>query len=120
MMKTEPVSNDYLNQVVQEQAQVEQQLRRQTPLSPAPGKPRAKRVLAPADQPGSVDYVDSATSVVGAPTKAANPLKLDAVGPDMTSEAGGGCGSGCGCGSEGGHTHAHASTKKEGGDAFEV
>jgi His-Xaa-Ser system protein HxsD len=56
----------------------------------------------------------------GAPSKAANPLKLDAVGPDMTSEAGGGCGSGCGCGSEGGHTHAHASSKKEGGDAFEV
>jgi hypothetical protein len=68
-MITQPVSNDYLNQVVQEQAQVEQELRRQAPL-------RAKAVLAPTRlrsgqsapaTPGSVDYVDSATSVTGAP-----------------------------------------------------
>src|SRR4051812_42467468 len=35
-MTNEPVSNDYLNQVVQEQAQIEQELRRKVPALAAP------------------------------------------------------------------------------------
>jgi len=38
-MTNEPVSNDYLNQVVQEQAQIEQELRRKAPVAPAPQSP---------------------------------------------------------------------------------
>lgn len=68
---SEPVSNDYLNQVVQEQAQVEQVLKRKVPGTPAVAGARGRTMMefktGTRGVADSVDYEESATSTTGAP-----------------------------------------------------